>query len=194
MLQPVLLTADRLPAAPLRRAVVDAVRVGGPEVAVTGLLHEVIQTQRATAECLAVELRAARLSGHAEVAGVLSESAAGVRPPAEALARSVVLETDPPRPLWNPRLTLDGEFLAVPDAYWQREGVMLEVDSKEHHWAVAAWERTMARHNRLTAWGFQVLHVSPRQLRERPGDVVTALRAALATGPHGPVSRVRVRG
>jgi putative AbiEi antitoxin of type IV toxin-antitoxin system len=192
MPQPVLL-ADRLPAVPLRRAVVDAVRGGGGHrVAVSGLLHEVVQTGRMSPDQLAAEVRGARLSGRADVAGVLSEIADGVRSPAEGLARGVVLATELPRPLWNPRLTLEGEFLAVPDAYWTEEGVMLEVDSKEHHWAVADWEGTMARHNRLAALGFQVLHVSPRQLRESPGKVVAALRTALSTGPYGPVDRVRV--
>jgi hypothetical protein len=193
MPQPVLL-AERLPAVPLRRAVVDAVRVGGAEVPVPGLLHEVVQTGRLAPEQLADELRAAKLSGRADVAGVLREIAEGVRSPAEGLARRVVLAADLPRPLWNPRLTLDGGFLAVPDAYWPEQGVLLEVDSKEHHWAVADWEETMARHNRLAALGFQVLHVSPRQLREQPAEVVTALRTALSTGPHGPVDRVRVSG
>jgi hypothetical protein len=189
-----MLLADRLPAAPLRRAVVDAVRVGGAGGPVRGLLHEVVQSGRVPPGVLAAELRAAKLSGRPEVAEVLREIGEGVRSPAEGLARAVVLQTDLPRPLWNPRLTLDGEFLAVPDAYWREEGVMLEVDSKEHHWAVAAWEATMARHNRLAALGFQVLHVSPRQLREQPGEVVAALRTALATGPHGPVTRVRACG
>ncbi len=188
------LLAGRLPAVPLPRAVVDAVRVGGPGTAVPGLLHEVVQTRRVTPRRLTAELRAAKLSGQADVAGVLREIAAGVRSPAEGLARGVVLAAGLPAPLWNPRLTLDGEFLAVPDAYWQREGVLLEVDSREHHWAVTAWEGTMARHNRLAALGFQVLHVSPRQLREQPDEVVAALRTALATGPHGPAARVRVSG
>ncbi|HET6635725.1 MAG TPA: hypothetical protein VFH77_11965, partial [Streptomyces sp.] len=188
------LLAERLPAVPLRRAVVDAVRVSGPGAAATGLLHEVVQTRRLSPSRLVAELRAAKLSGRADVADVLSELAEGVHSPAEGLARGVVLETDLPEPLWNPRLTLDGDFLAVPDAYWPEHGVMLEVDSKEHHWAVTAWEGTMARHNQLAKWGFQVLHVSPRQLRERSGEVVAALRTALATGPHGPVDRVRVSG
>ncbi|MCF6522821.1 type IV toxin-antitoxin system AbiEi family antitoxin domain-containing protein [Streptomyces sp. JJ36] len=183
----------RLPVAPLRRAVADAVRGrGGQGVTVPGLLHEVVQTGRLAPDQLAEELRAAQLSGREDVAGVLEEVADGARSPAEGLARGVVLATDLPRPLWNPRLTLDGAFLAVPDAYWPRHGVILEVDSKRHHWAVEDWEATMARHNRLAALGFRVLHVSPKQVRDRPGEVVAALRAALTAGPHGPVTRVRV--
>ncbi len=188
------LLEERLPAVPLRRAVADAVRTGGAGVAVPGLLHEVVQAGRVSPASLAAELRATRLSGRADVASVLSELEQGVRSPAEGLARDVVVATDLPMPLWNPRLTLDGTFLAVPDAYWQAEGIMLEVESKEHHWAVADWEGTMARHNRLAALGFQVLHVSPRQLRERPGEVVAALRTGLSSGPHGPVGRVRISG
>lgn len=184
----------RIPAVPLERAVTDAVRGGGNQVAVPGLLHEVVQTGRVPSDRLADELRAAKLSGRADVARVLNEVEAGVRSPAEGLARTVVLGTDLPPPLWNPRLTLDGEFLVVPDAYWPRHGVILEVDSKEHHWAVQDWEATMARHNRLAALGFRVLHASPGQLRDHPGEVVTALRTALSTGPHGPLARVRVKG
>lgn len=187
------LLEGRLPSVPLERAVTDAVRCGDA-VAVPGLLHEVVQTRRVPPDRLAGELRAARLSGRPDVARVLSEVEVGVRSPAEGLARGVVLVTDLPRPLWNPRLTLDGEFLAVPDAYWPGHGVILEVDSKRHHWAVEDWESTMARHNRLAALGFRVLHASPRQLRDHPGEIVAALRTALSDGPHGPVSRVRAEG
>lgn len=186
------LLAERLPTVPLRRAVTDAVHAGDACVPVPGLLYEVVQTGRVSPKPLVAELRAAKLCGRADVAGVMREISEGVRSPAEGLARGVVLETNLPRPLWNRRLTLDGEFLSVPDAYWREEGVMLEVDSKEHHWAVTDWEATMSRHNRLTALGFVVLHVSPRQLRERAREVVAGLRTALATGPHGPVDRVRV--
>jgi hypothetical protein len=188
------LLAERLPAVPLRQAVVDVVRVGGARVSVPRLLHEVVQTGRLSPDRLVAELRAARLSARPGAASVLREIAVGVRSPAEGLARGVVLVTDLPRPLWNPRLTLEGEFLAVPDAYWPEHGVMLEVDSQEHHWAVADWETTMARHNRLAALGFKLLHVSPRQLRDQSAEVVRALHTALSTGPHGPVDRVRADG
>lgn len=186
--------AGRVPTAPLRRAVVDTVRTGDAEASVPRLLHEVVQSGRVTPDQLVTELRAAKLSGRPDVACVLEELRDGVRSPAEGLARGAVRKAGVPRPLWNPRLTLDAAFLAVPDAYWPEHGVMLEVDSKEHHWAVGDWETTMARHNRLTALGFQVLHVSPRQLREQPDEVIAALRTALSTGPHGPLDKVRVSG
>lgn len=189
------LVEGRLPAVPLRRAVVDAVRGGGRHgVSVSGALYEVVQTRRVTPERLVGELKAAKLSGRSDVAAVLRDVCEGLRSPAEGLARAVVLRSGLPRPLWNARLTVDGEFLAVPDAYWPGHGVILEVDSQQHHWAVEEWEATMARHNRLAALGFRVLHVSPRQLRDCPDEIVAALRSALSTGPHGPVDRARVTG
>ncbi|MDT0379584.1 hypothetical protein RM572_12490 [Streptomyces sp. DSM 42041] len=190
-----LLLEGRLPVAPLRRAAADAVRGGGEHsVDAPAVLHELVQTKRVAPDRLAGELQAAGVSWRTDVAAVLRDVGEGVRSPVEGLARCVVLRSDLPRPLWNLRLTLDADFLAVPDAYWPRHGVMLEVDSKEHHWAVADWEATMARHNRLTALGFRVLHASPRQFRDRPAGVLAAVRTALGTGPHGPLERVRVGG
>jgi very-short-patch-repair endonuclease len=40
----------------------------------------------------------------------------------------------------------------------------------------------MRRHARLTAAGVLVLHFSPRQIRDEPGQVVAAIAAALGAG------------
>ncbi|MCT2590872.1 hypothetical protein LHJ74_13290 [Streptomyces sp. N2-109] len=191
MPRPVLMQG-RLPVAPLLRAAVDTARLTGPGDRTRTLLHEIVQARGIAPAALAAELRAARLPRRPDLAAVLEELSAGTRSPAEALARTTIRRTDLPQPLWNPTLHLDGDLLAVPDAYWPEHGVLLEVDSRAHHWAVADWERTMARHNRLAALGFRVLHVSPSQLRRTPDEVLTALRTALTTGPHGPLHRISV--
>jgi hypothetical protein len=136
----------RLPVAPLLRAVVDAVRQEGGEQE-AGALYEVVQARGVTPEALAAELRAERLARRPEVREVLDDLDAGVRSPAEARARRLVEGADDvPHPLWNPSLFLDGEHLADPDAYWPAHGVMFEVDSLRHHFAVADHQRTLARH------------------------------------------------
>ncbi|MEO3753521.1 hypothetical protein [Streptomyces sp. B6B3] len=165
--------AHRLPVAPLLRAAADAAR---QEPGMTGALYEIVQARRVPLDALARELGAVRLAHRADVRAVLDDLRVGVRSPAEGRARRV-LEAEPnlPRPLWNPRLLLDGQWLADPDAYWPGHGVLFEVDSARHHAGVRQWEATMARHNRIQATGLRVLHASPRQLREQPDTVVAAV-------------------
>ncbi len=75
-----------------------------------------------------------------------------------------------PTPLFNPRLYLNGTFLACPDAWWQEAGVAVEVDSKEWHFSTEeSWQDTMRRHSRMTAAGILVIHVTPKQVRVEPG-------------------------
>ncbi len=67
----------------------------------------------------------------------------------------------------------------------------VEVDSKEFHLLPDDWEQTMRRHRRMTAAGLSVLHLSPRQLRAEPRQVLTDIAAALRAG--GPAPRVTMR-
>ena len=55
--------------------------------------------------------------------------------------------------MFNPRLYLDGKFLASPDAWWPSAGVAVEVDSKEYHFFFDGWQDTLRRHDRITAAG-----------------------------------------
>jgi hypothetical protein len=185
----------RLPTTPPARAVADAVRQGsdGSE----GAMYELVQTGRVTPDALAAELRAGDLTGAPGVRQVLDDLRVGVRSPAEGLARRVIEGEGEgaeglPRPLWNPRLELDGEWLADPDAYWPRLGVLFEVDSVRHHSGVAEFDATLARDSRITSRGLMVLHATPRRLRDKPHEVLADLRRLLAGGPYGPWGRVVV--
>ncbi|MFE2720925.1 hypothetical protein [Kitasatospora sp. NPDC059327] len=124
------------------------------------------------------------------VAQVVEELAAGVRSVVEGEARELLRAAGLPEPLWNPVLFLDGHFLAVPDAYWPRARVALEIDSRAWHLRPADHERSLARANRLTAAGLPVVRATPVQLRRDPDPVLRELRALLATGPHGPHARI----
>jgi hypothetical protein len=182
---------EGLACAPLARAVADAMATVGTDV--RGLLAEVVQARRCPVSRLAEELRAARSDRLPHIAQVLADLGAGTRSPVEAEARDVVEGCSGlPRPLWNPELRLDGRFLAVPDGYWPDHGVLLEVESIAHHFALPDWESTWDRHNRLDALGLCVQHVTARQLRERPDVVLDRLRSALAGGPYGPLDRIQV--
>jgi very-short-patch-repair endonuclease len=51
--------------------------------------------------------------------------------------------------------------------------------------------RTMRRHRRMTAAGLSVLHLSPRQLRTEPRQVLNDIAAALRVGR--PIPRITMR-
>ena len=84
--------------------------------------------------------------------------------------------------MFNPRLYLDGKFLASPDAWWPSAGVAVEVDSKEYHFFFDGWQDTLRRHDRITAAGILVIHVSPNQLRSEPERVARYIAGAIARG------------
>ncbi len=44
------------------------------------------------------------------------------------------------------------------------------------------WERTLARHTRMSRYGIVVLHFTPGQIRTTPEQVVTGIRSALLAG------------
>jgi hypothetical protein len=110
----------------------------------------------------------------------LAEVADGVRSGAEADLRTIIRRAHLPAPLYNARLFLGTEFLAMPDAWWPDYGVAAEVDSRQWHLSPEDWERTMARHDRMTAAGILVLHFPPTGLRKDAQRVGQQLKAALA--------------
>jgi very-short-patch-repair endonuclease len=172
--------------APLARAAADAARGLTRLADVRAVVAAVVQQGRCTVPGLAAELNGGprRHSGLLRIA--LGEVADGVRSPAESDLRDLVRRAGLPAPLFNARLCLGGRLLAVPDAWWPEAGVVAEADSRAWHLSPAQWEQTMRRHAALTAAGLLVLHFSPRQLRDEPGEVVSAIRAALAVGRPAP--------
>jgi very-short-patch-repair endonuclease len=84
--------------------------------------------------------------------------------------------------MFNPRLFVGDEFLAVADAWWPDAGVAAEVDSREWHLSPDDWAATLARHARMGRHGIVVLHFTPGQIRTKPEQVVTDIRSALLAG------------
>ena len=96
-----------------------------------------------------------------------------------------------PEPMYNPRLYVGEVFLAKPDAWWLDAGVACEVDSREWHLSPDGWERTQARHARMSAHGILVLHYAPRRIRSDGAAVVAEQRATLAAGRQRPPLPIR---
>ncbi|MFI6847502.1 hypothetical protein ACIBJD_23145 [Kitasatospora sp. NPDC050467] len=124
---------------------------------------------------------------------MVEELAAGVRSVVEGEARELVRRADLPEPLWNPVLSSDGRFLAVPDAHRPEACVALEIDSRVWHLRPADRERGLARANRLTAAGMPVVRTTPVRLRREPAPPPQELAILLATGPHDPHARISWR-
>lgn len=176
------------------RAVADAAlgltRLGDVRAAAAGA----VQPGWCTVAALAGELDAGPRRGSGLLRVALAELADGVRSAAEGDLRTLIRRARLPAPQFNSRLYLDGQLIAVPDAWWPRAGLVVEVDSREWHLSPADWERTMRRHALLTALGILVLHFSPRQIRTEPDVVIAAIRSAVQTGSPVPSLTTRRAG
>ncbi|MFI7356910.1 hypothetical protein ACIBTP_23585 [Streptomyces avidinii] len=171
---------------PIRAAADFAARTDDADL-VRSVLANVVQGGWCHPHDLHAELRAGRLHGRPAVRVAAAELVAGVRSIAEGRARDTLAATNLPAPLWNGRIHgPDGAFLASPDAYWPEEGVALEIDSVEYHYTRDAWQATLHRRLRLESRGVLVASTTPGILRDRPADVIAALRALLALGAARP--------
>jgi len=106
----------------------------------------------------------------------------GIRSVAEGDLPKLIVKGRLPAPLYNPRLFAGEEFIGSPDVWWPDAGVACEVDSREWHLLPADWERTQARHARMSAHGIIVLHYAPRRIRSDPAGVVAEIKKALEAG------------
>jgi len=79
----------------------------------------------------------------------------------------------------------------MPDAWWPEASVAVEVDSRQWHLSPADWERTMARHSRMSALGITVLHYPPNRLNAEPRSVAAEIRSALEIGRSRPQLPIR---
>ncbi len=185
---------DELRAVPVERAVIDACRRMQGVDQVRVLVAEAIQRRKTTVTRLAAELCRGGSGGSGLIRLVLVEVADGARSVAEAFGRDLVLRSALPPPVWNQSLfTIDGEWLACPDAWWREAGVVLAIDSREWHLLPEHWAATMARHARMTSYGLLVVHATPRQFRTQPDQVLSTLDRTIVQGlarPAPPVTEV----
>ncbi len=188
----ILFTAGELRFVPVARAVADAARQLGDIGDVRSVVASAVQWRKVTVAALAAELEQGPTAGSARFRMALTEIADGVRSAAEADLRRLIKRSELPAPLYNPTLYVNEEFVARPDAWWTDACVAAEVDSRRWHLSPADWERTMARHSRMSALGITVLHYSPSTLRAEPRRVVAQISAALEIGRGRPQLPIRV--
>ncbi len=177
--------------APTARAVADAARIEREPQAVRALVADAVQQGKCTVLQLAAELRAGPSQGSGALRAALDEVADGVASVAEGDLRKLIKVGGLPEPMYNPGLYVGTDFLAKPDAWWPDAGVAAEVDSREWHLSPAGWERTQARHARMSAQGILVLHYAPRRIRTDAAGVVAELRSAIEAGRRRPALAIR---
>lgn len=168
------------------RAVADTVRSLSLSEA-RAVVAEAVQRNACTVAQLAEELAAGPIRGSARFRQVLAEVGDGIRSVAEADLRDLITWAKLPAPLYNPRLFVGEEFLAIPDCWWPDFGVAAEADSRAWHLSPRDWEKTLARHARMSARGIVVLHFTPRQIKRDRNTLAGNIRSALAVGrpiPH----------
>jgi hypothetical protein len=187
--QPVVLNGVRW--APAARAVADTARVQPDRKLVRALVAEAVQQRHCTVSDLVAELRRGPGAGSGALRAALAEVADGVRSVAEGDLRRLVKRHRLPDPQYNVDLFGGNVFLARPDAWWAEAGVAVEVDSREWHLLPRDWERTMARHNLMSAHGIIVVHFTPRRIRSESAAVAAELRAAIDAGLRRPRLEIR---
>jgi hypothetical protein len=67
----------------------------------------------------------------------------------------------------------------VVDALWAERMLIVELDSRAYHDNTAAFERDRKRDLDLQLWGYRVLRVTWRRLKDEPAAVAAAIRAML---------------
>jgi hypothetical protein len=176
------------------RAFADAARYLSDISEIRAVIAGAVQRRDCPLPALVRELSQGERRHSAGLRQVLEEVADGIRSVTEGEFRDLIKRARLPWPMFNARLlTADGGFIASPDAWWPREGVAVEIDSREWHLNPVGWERTMRRHARMSTHGILVLHFTPRQIRTEPVRVIATIRATLAVGTARPVLGIIAR-
>lgn len=177
--------------APAARAVTDTVRGELDVREVRALVAGAVQGGKCTVPQLARELEAGPRRWSGRLRAVLEEVAGGMASAAEADLHQLIKRSGLPEPMYNPDLYIGSEFLARPDVYWKDAGVAGELDSRAWHLLPEHWERTMARHGRMTARGIFVVHFAPKQVKTEGRRIVTELGSTLEAGRMRPPLPIR---
>jgi len=175
------------------RAVADAARWAPDARQARAMVAEAVPRGYCPLALVGEELDAGPVRGSARLRRVLAEVTGGIRSVAEADFLALVRRARLPDPMLNPRLYAGNMFIACPDCWWPQAGVAAEVDSREWHLSPGDWERTLARHARMSAHGIIVLHFTPAQIRREPQAVAGTVEAALAASRDRPPLLVTAR-
>jgi hypothetical protein len=175
----------------LPRAVADATRPMTSLGDVRAVVAEAIKKGGCDVASLVAELNEGPVAGSRFLRVALRECIAASRSAAEGDLMTLIDRSDLAAPMYHAELyTAGGTFLGIADAWWQRAGVVAEVDSRLYHLSPADYERTVLRHNQMAAHGINVLRFLPDTVTTDPSTVIRNLRGAIGTGIARPPFRI----
>jgi hypothetical protein len=182
-----------IPVAPIERAVLDAARRMRNFDSIRAMLAEAVQRGRCRPEMLGRELELGSQRGSALPRRALLELLAGVRSAAEGDAYQLWKRAGLPDADWNVAVYDEyGVYVGTPDAWLDSVAFGWEIDSKEFHFELEGYSRTLARNARYTAAGIVILQTLPARLQTEPDAVIRELRAAYEAAQRRPRPPVRL--
>ena len=174
------------------RAVVDASRALQSLREVRGVVLGAVAARASTPRELSCLLAGGQRNGSALTRRAICDARRGCASPPEAELVDELVGRGIPFYV-NPELWLGEVFLGSPDIWLVGRGVGGEVDSQERHGTVDQTENTYDRHERITAPGLELVHLSVRRIRASAAEAASHLLARTAV-PEPPSLRVVPRG
>lgn len=168
--------------APPARAIVDGARELDRLQDVRGVVLGAVTDGWADVEELRTVLAATQRNGSGLCRRALLDAERGCASPPEAELVDALIGCGQPFYV-NPELWLDGRLLGMPDVWLVGTGTGGEVESRERHEGDDAdVESTYDRHERMTAPGIELVHLSVRRIRADVHEAAAHLlrRAAAA--------------
>jgi hypothetical protein len=179
---------DGFPAAPVPRALADAVGRIADAATVRTLLIEAVRGGHCDALAVVRELSRARLLNRPHVINAVETLLAEGRALAEGLLMALVRDSGLPDPCWNVELRLPGgPRLGRVDAYWPDHAVAVDIDARTSRQdREAMWVEYAQKREALERLGVTLVCVTPRKLRETPELQATVVRTALLAAAERP--------
>ncbi|MGY3336349.1 hypothetical protein ACVW0K_002448 [Streptomyces filamentosus] len=170
-----------LPAAPVARAVADAVSGLHDAGTVRLLLTEAVRGGHCETTVLVRELSRSRLLTRPHVMDAVDSLLVEGRALSEERLYEMVRDFALPDPVWNVDLRLPGgPHLGGVDAYWPDQAVAVELDTRAPRQDEdALWSEYTRKREHLERLGITVVHLTPRKLREAMEQQATVVRTAL---------------
>ncbi|MFG2828518.1 hypothetical protein ACGFWI_13835 [Streptomyces sp. NPDC048434] len=184
-----------VPAAPVPRAVADAVGTLTDATRVRRLLTEAVRGGHCEATSVVRELSRARLLTRPHVMDAVDTLLAEGRALAEQRLYAMVHAHGLPDPLWNVELRLPGgPHLGGVDAFWPEHAVALEIDTRTPRPEEDPLQSPFFhKREHLERLGITVVRCLPRTLRTAPEQQAAVIRTALmAAGDREPSAYVVV--
>ena len=143
------------------------------------VVAEAVQRGFCDVDSIAEELRAGRRNGSSLLRRAVREVADGAASAPEARAGRCCERRESP-PFEQNAPVVVGSRCYFADFLWRELWAILEIDSREYHFAPQDWQATLRRDAALETAGYSVIHVVPSDLRDG-AEFVRRVRQWLAS-------------